>query len=146
MKRSVVLSDFEGAWLLDRDIRHADGLTGTFTGRALWRPAPGGLAYHETGRMVLGSGHSLTGERRYFWAEDLSVLFEDGRFFHTVPPQGGETGHWCDPDQYDGRYDFALWPAFTVTWRVRGPRKDYRMVTRYVREGDFADAGVGAHG
>ena len=51
--------------------------------------------------------------------------------FHRVPPLGGDSGHWCDPDQYDGSYDFSAWPAFTVTWSVRGPRKAYLMSSRY---------------
>jgi hypothetical protein len=85
-------------------------------------------------------------ERRYLWSADLSVWFEDGRFFHNVPPHGGPTAHWCDPDQYDGQYDFADWPAFRVTWRVRGPRKDYRMETLYRRVDDFADAAARALG
>ncbi|WP_417727341.1 DUF6314 family protein [Roseovarius sp.] len=146
MRKSVTLSDFEGVWLVERDIRHADGMVARFAGRACWRPDPGGLAYHETGQMVLDSGMRFAGERRYLWAEDLSVRFEDGRFFHKVPPMGGETGHWCDPDHYEGRYDFASWPVFTVAWRVRGPRKDYRMVTCYTRANDFADAERGTLG
>jgi hypothetical protein len=90
--------------------------------------------------MVTQDGARFLGERRYLWALDLSVLFEDGRFFHKVPPLGGATAHWCDPDQYDGMYDFSDWPEFAVTWHVRGPRKDYRMETQYRRLTDFGDA------
>lgn len=140
MRKSVTLSDFAGAWRIERTIRHADGTAARFTGRAVWQPDAGGLSYHETGQMVLQNGLHFAGERRYLWADDLSVSFEDGRFFHMVPPQGGETSHWCAPDQYTGCYDFTQWPAFTVTWRVSGPRKSYRMLTRYTRAGDFADA------
>ncbi|EAQ25135.1 MULTISPECIES: DUF6314 family protein [unclassified Roseovarius] len=147
MRKSVILNDFEGVWLIERDIRHADGTTAQFTGRAVWRPdAAGALAYHESGQMLLASGLRFEGERRYVWTHDLSVWFADGRFFHSVPASGGDTRHWCDPDQYEGHYDFTEWPAFRVTWHVRGPRKDYRMVTRYRRSDDLADAAHGVLG
>ncbi|MGK8236294.1 DUF6314 family protein [Roseovarius sp. MS2] len=146
MTHTVTLDDFTGVWTLERVIQHEDGASARFSGRAVWKPDPKGLAYHETGEMVLETGARFLAERRYLWSVDLSVWFEDGRFFHTVPAQGGPTAHWCDPDQYDGHYDFADWPAFTVTWHVRGPRKDYRMETRYHRSDDFADAAARALG
>ena len=75
----------------------------------------------------------MQAERRYRWSTDLSVYFDDGRFFHCVPKSGGETQHFCDPDMYKGTYDFAEWPTFRVTWDVRGPRKDYRMTSTFTR-------------
>ena len=70
-------------------------------------------------------------ERRYLWGPDLTVCFEDGRFFHQVPPEGGQAAHWCDPDQYEVSYDFRAWPDWQTRWRVVGPRKDYAMVSWY---------------
>jgi len=130
------LQDFEGVWVFTRDVAETDGRRSTVTGRAVWRHYGTGLAYTETGEMRIEGHAPMQVERRYLWDGDLAVFFEDGRFFHHVPPEGGETTHWCDPDQYDGAYDFGRWPEFTVTWRVRGPRKDYRMVTRYRPEGE----------
>ncbi|GAW36184.1 hypothetical protein RA2_03254 [Roseovarius sp. A-2] len=125
------LQDFEGAWSFTREVAEADGCRATVTGRAVWVRDSAGLAYTETGEMRIEGHVPMQVERRYSWDSDLAVSFEDGRFFHHVPPEGGETAHWCDPDQYDGIYDFDNWPEFSVTWRVRGPRKDYRMVTCY---------------
>jgi hypothetical protein len=130
------LQDFEGAWAFTREVVEADGRHATVTGRAVWLRDGAGLAYTETGEMRIEGHAPMQVERRYSWDSDLAVSFEDGRFFHHVPPEGGETAHWCDPDQYDGAYDFGAWPEFTVTWRVRGPRKAYRMVTRYRPEGE----------
>lgn len=129
------LADFAGRWRLSREITHGDGSRATFEGVAEWRPDPRGLAYRESGTLTMEGGGAFHAERAYLWKPDLSVWFTDGRFFHQVPPRGGETGHWCDPDRYDGRYDFAGWPAFTVRWRVTGPRKSYRMLSRYTRGG-----------
>lgn len=130
------LQDFEGAWGFTREVVEADGRRVTVTGRALWMSDDAGLAYTETGEMRIAGHAPMQVERRYHWGSDLAVTFDDGRFFHHVPPKGGETAHWCDPDQYDGFYDFGNWPEFTVTWRVHGPRKEYRMVTRYRPEAE----------
>ena len=124
------LAEFIGEWSLEREIVQADGLHGHFSGRAWWHPEGDGALYEERGEMVLPTGR-FAAERRYRWESDLSVWFDDGRFFHQVPEAGGETGHWCDPDQYDVCYDFSRWPLWLVRWQVRGPRKDYVMVSRY---------------
>lgn len=129
------LQDFEGRWNFRREIMQADGTSAGVAGEAVWLPRGACLLQQERGEMRLQGHAPLQAERRYLWEEGLVVRFEDGRYFHRVPPAGGETAHWCDPDQYDGSYDFSGWPAFTVVWRVHGPRKDYRMVTLYRREG-----------
>ncbi|MCR8825694.1 DUF6314 family protein [Pseudosulfitobacter koreensis] len=129
--RARTLSDFEGRWRLEREIVHDDGMQAQFSGTAVWQPEGGFLRCIEEGTMRIGESAPMVGQRVYLWDAALQVFFEDGRLFHQVPPEGGDTGHWCDPDQYDGRYDFAAWPAFVVTWSVRGPRKAYRMVSRY---------------
>lgn len=126
-----VLSDFAGRWTLSRRIVPAAGAPARFEGVALWA---GEGAYEERGLLTVQGQPPLQAERRYRWDADLNVFFEDGRFFHQVPPQGGATGHWCAPDQYDVVYDFAGWPRFEVRWQVRGPRKNYEMISHYSRE------------
>jgi hypothetical protein len=61
------------------------------------------------------------------------VLFADGRPFHAFDPGAArpEAAHDCPPDLYRVRYDFSDWPDWQAAWEVRGPRKDYRMVSRY---------------
>ena len=125
------LRDFLGSWNLDRRIVQSDGQTARFIGRAVWTRQGEGALYAETGQLTLAGHAPMQAERRYRWEADLSVRFEDGRFFHRVPPQGGHSDHWCDPDQYEVQYDFGVWPRFRVTWQVRGPRKDYTMTSLY---------------
>jgi len=127
------LSDFEGRWRLSRVIRPAQGPEARFEGMAVWRPARGGMAYEERGTLHLEGQREMQAERRYFWDRSLDVYFDDGRFFHRVPASGGTAHHWCDPDQYDVTYDFSGWPAFEAVWCVKGPRKDYEMISRYTR-------------
>jgi hypothetical protein len=127
------LADFEGRWQVLRQITSEGAPSARFEGEAIWTPADGGLAYRETGRMILEGQPVMQAERRYFWAGDLSVHFEDGRFFHHVPPTGGTARHWCDPDNYELTYDVGAWPLFHVFWRVSGPRKSYTAQTQYTR-------------
>ena len=131
--RDRVLGDFAGAWDVTRRVIPRAGPHARFEGRAVWQEAPGGLRYAESGMMTLEGHAPMQAERRYFWGEDLSVYFDDGRFFHRVPAAGGEVMHRCNPDDYLLAYDFSRWPAFTVAWRVSGPRKDYRAETEYRR-------------
>ncbi len=126
------LADFLGEWALSRQIVQAGGSEGHFQGRAVWRPEGPGALYCEEGELRLPQG-TFRAERRYRWDVELNVFFEDGRYFHAVPAAGGQTGHWCDPDQYDVCYDFQDWPEWTCKWQVSGPRKDYSMLSRYQR-------------
>lgn len=131
------LSDFIGTWALTRriDDRRA-GAAGSFTGRAVFRPEGADLAYREEGILRLGPGPGFTASRAYRWraaGDGLAILFEDGRFFHTLPLDAprAEAGHDCGADRYEVRYDFQGWPKWRAVWDVRGPRKDYRMESVY---------------
>ena len=124
-------SDFTGRWTLDREIFHSDGAVARFAGKAQWVPDGKRLLYSESGNLTIQGQMAMVAERRYIWLPDLSVLFEDGRLFHKVPPTGGPTAHWCDPDHYEGVYYFDDWPRFTVGWQVQGPRKSYTMTSFY---------------
>jgi len=98
------LADFAGEWRIERQITHQTGPPARFIGTAEWRPAPGGMHYCEHGKLSLAGHPGMQAERRYFWHDDLRVDFDDGRFFHQVPPMGGTARHWCDPDMYIVRY------------------------------------------
>ncbi len=132
------LEAFAGDWRLDRVIEDAlAGRQGRFTGQARFRPGPDGLDYAEEGTLTLGDAPPMTARRDYRWSADASdgieVRFADGRFFHRFPADDPtpEALHDCDPDQYHVRYDFRAWPRWTAEWRVRGPRKDYLLVSTY---------------
>lgn len=128
-----ILDDFRGSWSLERIITHEGGGQARFSGHATWTTDGDGLAYFEQGQLAMDDQPPVVAQQRYLWQSDLTVLFSDGRFFHRVPPQGGETRHWCDPDTYVGHYDFDQWPDFQVQWQVQGPKKSYRMISNYQR-------------
>jgi hypothetical protein len=131
-------ADFAGDWRLARDITAPDGTPqGRFDGVARFVPVAGGYAYAEEGTLVLPGAAPMRAERRYRWRAEggrIAVCFADGRAFHALDPGAvAEAEHWCDPDTYRVAYDFTLWPLWTATWRVTGPRKDYISVTTYRR-------------
>ncbi len=130
--------DFAGAWEVAREIEDAaGGQKGTFVGRALLRPeGETGLIYAEDGVLRMGEGPALTATRTYLWAFEptgVVVRFADGRAFHTFSFEAAEAEHLCGADLYRVRYDLGGWPVWTARWDVRGPRKDYAMVSRYSR-------------
>jgi hypothetical protein len=132
------LAAFTGPWAIERDITDlATGATGHLTGRAVFGLSPAGLAYHETGTLVV-AGTAMTANRSYLWREAagrIEVAFEDGRPFHTFSADDPtpEATHDCPPDLYRVRYDFTAWPRWQAEWRVRGPRKHYLLLTRFTR-------------
>ncbi|WP_425090991.1 DUF6314 family protein [Tropicimonas sp. S265A] len=132
----VSLASFEGMWRVQRRIEDRLGTPARFEGEAHFTPIPEGLAYSETGRMHVGS-QAFSATRGYIWratGAGISVWFDEARFFHSFTlGLSAVSSHHCAPDQYDVRYVFDAWPVWTSDWRVRGPRKDYRMVTEYTR-------------
>lgn len=116
---------------MERRITEGSGRQARLAGEACWMRDGDALAYHETGMLEVEGQAPVRAERRLMWRPGLQVYFEDGRFFHAVPPLGGRVSHWCDPDSYEGLYDFSAWPVFEVSWVVSGPRKDYHMHTIY---------------
>jgi hypothetical protein len=125
------LSDFIGNWTILRSIRAVGQPAATFEGQGEWIAVVTGADYVERGVLHLSGQPPMTAERRYRWDKDLNIYFDDGRFFHQVPALGGAAAHWCDPDQYDVTYDFENWPAWSCTWKVKGPRKDYVLHSDY---------------
>ncbi|PKP83919.1 MAG: trigger factor [Alphaproteobacteria bacterium HGW-Alphaproteobacteria-2] len=132
------LADFTGAWRLERrivDLR--GGVEGRFEGRALFTPGADGLVYEESGQLCLGAAQPVEATRRLLWRTcprgGIAVFFADGQAFHRIAADRlmpGDT-HVCAPDIYHVDYDFRAWPVWSATWRVVGPRKDYRLISRY---------------
>ena len=132
-------AELAGAWHLTRRITdRRTGQQGRLDGLARLVPVAGGLDYAEAGLLRLGDGPSLTATRAYRWrfaGEAVEVAFGDGRPFHrfVAGVTGTGTDHLCGDDLYQVRYDWDGWPDWGAVWDVKGPRKDYRMESRYAR-------------
>lgn len=139
-QRRISLADFAGAWRLDRQISdRGAGTEGRFEGRAVFSPDADGLVYEETGLLRYGDARPMEAARRLLWRScaqgGIAVAFADGRPFHRIALDRlmPEDTHVCAPDIYHVEYDFRAWPDWRAAWRVVGPRKDYRFVSRYSR-------------
>ena len=128
------LADFEGRWALKRHIEdRKTGVPVTLIGGAQIEQEPHGARYLEKGLLTIGET-KVEAVRVYHWRTDengeISVYFEDGRFFHRIGHgDHPRASHPCSPDLYEGAYDFSLWPEWRLTWHVSGPRKDYTSIT-----------------
>lgn len=130
---------FEGLWTVERSVKDfAGGPDGGFSGTATLARVGQRLRYSETGTLTLDGVAPMAATRAYIWRQEggwLHIDYDDGRPFHGIPfgVEEPETTHLCDPDRYEVAYDFRAWPEWTANWRVTGPRKDYRMQSRYRR-------------
>lgn len=137
------LKDFLGRWRIDRRIANAIGADAQFSGVAEFTGDAARLVLEERGEMRLeGQGAdtpAMQATRRYHWQQGrqgIEVFFDDGRFFHLIGPDAEvRARHDCAPDLYQVAYDFRTWPQWSSVWSVTGPRKDYRMETRYAPMG-----------
>ncbi|MEM8633145.1 MAG: DUF6314 family protein [Pseudomonadota bacterium] len=142
--KKLSITSFLGAWSLERAINDISvGGEGRLSGTVDIRREGEGWAYNEKGALRYGDQPQLAATRRYLWQSlpgqrpGIEVLFEDGRPFHIIDL--GQTmphaEHVCAPDLYHVTYDFAQWPTWYSVWRVSGPRKNYRMLSRYRPQG-----------
>lgn len=127
-----------GTWQVDRDLHEArDDQAGRFVGTAEFVPEGDGLRWTETGTAELGtfagaaSRVLLVVPGEHGW----EVRFDDERFFHPLDLTDGcsRVDHPCGEDHYRGELRVEGPDRFVIAWRVRGPRKDQTIVSRYTR-------------
>ncbi len=141
-RKKVEIHEFLGRWTVLREIQDEfSGNRGRLEGQALVRADeddPEKMVYEESGTLEMESAPPLSATRKYLWTlspapQVIQVHFEDGRPFHQIDlncTMPFDT-HFCPPDMYDVTFDLRYWPAWKVEWHVRGPKKDYRLWTRY---------------
>lgn len=140
---ATIFARLEGAWVLRREI---PGI-GTMDGTAVFGPLlPGTLLYREEGRLRLQSGYSGPATREYYYLleeDHIRVTFADAapgeRTFVTLRPERGHGDtfsaadvHCCTPDVYSATYHFTD-ERLTISTGVRGPKKDYTILTTLIR-------------
>jgi hypothetical protein len=130
-----------GSWAFDRS---AEGY-GTMTGLAVFTAIDQDrLAYREDGLLRLVNGQELSAQREYlfsarpqgfnvFFAEDPARLFQEVTLSPEEGALRGSAEHQCSADLYSSVYEFRSDGTFVIRHVARGPRKDYTMVTKYVR-------------
>jgi hypothetical protein len=133
-----VFSVLAGTWQLSRTIGEWN-----FRGRAVFFPhGPDELRYEENGILSRQGTSDITASRRYIYryeAGQIAIYFDERpeRIFEILDlrltPNGAweaEAEHACHPDHYVSHYAFGS-GTIMIRHAVRGPRKDYEMVTNY---------------
>ena len=126
------LADFLGTWSLCRVVRDAlTGGTAHLDGTVSITPKGQGAVWQEVGQLHLPGMPPMEARRTYLWSEvapgEITVSFDNGSPFHRILLRApfASDSHHCAPDHYKAAYAFADWPKWSVTWHVKGPRKDY---------------------
>ena len=133
-----VFAQLPGSWTQTRSITPG----GTYHGTALFtRIHDNTLQYREEGALTTDQGHTGEVFRSYLFkriGDRIEVLFDEAepRLFHelSIDHQGrAEADHKCGDDFYKSVYQFMSRDEFKITHTVTGPRKNYVMETKYVR-------------
>jgi Family of unknown function (DUF6314) len=133
-----VFSALAGTWEISRIIGEWN-----FRGRAVFR-AQGAdeLRYEENGILAKQGNADIQASRRYIYryeADRIVIYFDEqpARIFEILDLKRAANGTWeaeaehaCDPDHYASRYAFGA-ETIVIVHVVRGPRKDYEMVSNY---------------
>jgi hypothetical protein len=136
-----IFDSLEGAWQLDRVISNygvADGLA------MFNRSSVNYLAYREDVKLKQNESslvYDAFREYTYFYDESQDKIqqsFKDGSLFcelkftdNNNSTAAGE--HQCSLDLYSAHYNFYDENNFTLSYKVKGPEKDYLITTRYVK-------------
>jgi hypothetical protein len=126
----------EGIWSFTRLIRGHGKMDGTGT---FIRKDASTLLYSETGQLKLEDGPVFESYRNYIYElkdKKITVLFEDGRFFHELDfdtDVDARGVHECGLDLYRAAYRFRDAHNFRLEWAVIGPKKDYTIRTDFKR-------------
>ena len=149
-KNNLDLQSFTGKWTILREIRdereNSKGRMEGFAKFSAHPEEPNALIMEETGILQMVGAPALTANRKYIWRDAeggpvIDVRFEDGRPFHKIDlnkTMPFDT-HICSPDLYEVSYDFRRWPSWIAQWRVTGPRKNYRLWSRFRYTGEVLD-------
>jgi hypothetical protein len=130
-----------GTWSFGRTILdHRDGGQYTVTGRAHLQQDDDSIRWQENGTLYRDGGEFpvmrtllLRPDRAAGVAEpSWRVEFDDGRPFHDWQ-LGSPVVHLCGADTYRGRITATDADSWQIEWTVRGPVKDYTMLTDYRR-------------
>ena len=146
-----------GSWTLSKTLTYTrGGVSGSFLGQASFSPlagAPHVLTYEESGVATLGpSAEQFQARHALLYDcgdEDVvRVSFDEAshrqsacevlsgsRFFHSIDLREPDApfAHPCGPDMYYGRLLCSNQDEFVLDWRVEGPRKLGRIISRFRR-------------
>lgn len=135
---------FEGEWEVQRAFEGSYG--GGFSGQASFRAKPGvplSYDYSEQGELYDASGKRFDSRQVYRYRlvnGKIEVLKQEGTgwdLMHQLDftmEEGVATAahvHLCGQDHYATGYQIDFGGAWTISYAVNGPKKDYSITTTY---------------
>ena len=136
-----IFKALEGKWNFHRTISNYGIIEGaaTFKKSAI---EPHLLHYREEGVLKREDGEHFQVYRDYLYRyknDRISVFFAEKteRLFHVLEFRDATTAvarHICSSDVYDATYKFRLEDEFELSYRVKGPKKDYSITTLFTRQ------------
>ena len=155
MADGIAEFDLGGVWDADRVVhdRRQSARAAATGERRFIRIETARDEYDDVERLTVTlDGRAYAASQSYRWrvpvAGPIELWFADGRFFvgfELETRRGRSRGrfrHDCGDDVYDGAITIWGRDDWRMSWVVKGPRKDYRMTTRYrrtVRDADRCD-------
>ena len=141
---NLLCTNFLGSWNLERHIDDFfDGKTGFFKGQVTISDCCKKWLYSETGLLTIESQVPLKSERKYLWSPNscgFDIYFDNNKFFHKfkIPKnlsidKSSAARYDCYPDHYRVTYLLHSSSAWESVWHVKGPRKFYRIRSKYKR-------------
>jgi hypothetical protein len=141
-----------GSWSIERQIyiRQSGLLHAVARGECTFEAKqniPEHLEYAERGKLKIGDETSeIPFTRRFNYqfvsTRQMEVFFGDGpdtgksyQSYHYESPDKwvAEDVHLCGSDNYEGIYEFSSENSFSLSTVIKGPAKDFLIITEYKR-------------
>jgi len=140
------LAYFAGRWNMNREIgdRRA-GLRAAAAGACdFLAGSESKVLVCEEALVIDYGGNRFNGVQSTIWRFEKpsgpDLYFQDGRYFCSAQFKKigdiwrAQLTHHCGDDVYDGNVTIEFEKCWRLVWRVRGPRKDFTLDTRYDRD------------
>ncbi|HYD30075.1 MAG TPA: DUF6314 family protein [Azospirillaceae bacterium] len=128
-----------GVWKVERSVMGESPLAlGHLRGTARFEPSGQTMRYEEQGCLSFGRS-TVAAVRRLLFdfpaPTRAEVQFPDGQPFHQLDLATGDATVEIERDgtRWRGHYTVLDQRNWCVVWRVTGPCRDFRSVTRYSR-------------
>lgn len=144
---------FKGTWLFEREILWSDSKKnyGRADGSASWEVTEqvSVLQYQETGKLLIfETQHQQAFFRNYKYnitEEGLDIYFDDALtqnfnlyqqyiYQHENGKLVPKATHVCNKDLYEGDFTLTNEHHFIHASVIKGPHKDYTIITRYTKQ------------
>ncbi len=129
---------FKGKYAFQRQVTGLFPDVLSFEGQAVFKQiSPSRQTYEEFG-SYLHNNQVIEFQTSYIYEiispQHCQVLFPDGRLFYELFQNPQDIQHICGHDHYQGYFEVLSQNEWQLSWGIKGPRKDLKILTSYHRE------------